>query len=102
MSEMIERVARAMCAEVERWTDATEPQPVWKTLGFASREAFVDNAWPNYASQARVAIEALREPTDDMIAAGIAEADECTDGQTICAICIPEHAWPKMIDAALA
>lgn len=59
-------------------------------------------SWALCVEQAVAAIETMRDPTDDMIAAGIAEADICTDGQTICAVCIPEHAWPKMIDAALA
>ncbi len=60
MSEMVERVARAIQATRgphENWDRATE----------ATR-----NLW---MADARAAIEAMREPTAEMLAAGMAEAE---------------------------
>lgn len=93
MSEMIERVARALCAADDlNWEEQADPQ----TSGSG------DNNQAAYLHAARAAIEAMRDPTDAMIAAGIAQANICTDDQTASAACVPEHAWPAMIDAALA
>lgn len=70
MSEMIERVARAMCQEAEEEVTRQNGEPGWQTLGYASQEAWVEENWPNYAGQARVAIEAMGEPTPEMEQAG--------------------------------
>lgn len=51
---------------------------------------------------ARAAIAAMREPTEAMIASGIVQADECTDGWSASAACVAEHVWLKMIQAALS
>lgn len=88
MSEMVERVARAI--ERERWRIAIEQTQGAKISSpEGSRRA------------ARAAIEAMLEPTDEMVAAGLAQKDECEDGGHCRAACVIEHAWPKMIDAAL-
>lgn len=51
MSEMIERVARA----IGRGAFADQEQE--------------DDEWPNWVPEARAAIEAMREPTDKMLEA---------------------------------
>lgn len=65
MSEMVERVARALCKAFEvdpdelRIIDAT-PEPAWRL----------------YAQDAQVAIAAMRAPTKAMLDAGYAESPE--------------------------
>ena len=55
MTEMIERVARAMCAQVEK-DNPTELSPQW-----------IDDCWPYYINQTKAAIEAMMMPTDEMV-----------------------------------
>ncbi len=77
MSEMVERVARAMCmadGEIPDFPSHTTNEPFWTY----------------YCDMARVAIEAMREPTEAMRAAGyIVTVDDETD------------VWQTMIDASL-
>lgn len=57
---MVERVARALCrAFVESRPNDLGPAGLW-----------VERYWPDFKSQARAAIEAIREPTHGMNAAG--------------------------------
>lgn len=72
MSEMVERVARAMM--YADWGSDRTPPP--------------DVSIKNYYAMARAAIEAMREPT-----AGMVEATEGWDSHRV--------AWQLMIDAAL-
>lgn len=51
MTEVIERVARAIC-RAESWDE--------------------EDIWPDCIDAARLAIEALRDPTDEMVQAGYA------------------------------
>lgn len=60
MSEMIERVARALCAADELDWDA---QANGQTSGSGS-----DDEQQGYLDKARAAIEAMREPTEAMTA----------------------------------
>lgn len=90
--EMVERVARALCAHDELDWDA-QADPMTSGSGDDNQAA--------YLSAARAAIAAMREPTDAMVAAGLDGADGCTDGWTVRAACIAEHVWGDMIDAAL-
>lgn len=77
MSEMIERVARAL------WADRY-PDDEWT----AEDER-------DYLGHARAAIEAMREPTKDMQRAGmLAMGADCDCDQVDC--------WHEMIDAAAA
>ena len=76
MSEMIERVARAI------WKKADE-----QYLGTEKME--------DCDAIARAAIEAMREPTMEMIAAGAHGSGEDSDRVAI-------GAWKEMIDAALS
>lgn len=52
-------------------------------------------------ARARAAILAMREPTEAMVASGIARVEECTSGWSCVAPCSAEHAWQVMINAAL-
>jgi hypothetical protein len=66
MSEMIERVARAIAKSSyeDEQTPATASE-----IG-----EYVDAFWPNFTDAARAAIEATREPTEAMKQAGSAAA----------------------------
>lgn len=74
MSEMIDRVARAL-----------------------KDQAGEDHALPSWAVMARAAIEAMREPTPNMISAG---ANACRF-QSDWPETAVANAWPDMIEAAL-
>lgn len=81
MSEMIEKVARAICAAGHFDPDSLlEGQ-----LGYAGTGD--RKFWTVFEPQARAAIEAMREPT-------LAMRKVCTFSQA-------EIVWPTMINAAL-
>lgn len=88
MSEMVERVARVLCAK-----DCCDPdEPEYGFLG-GSVSGY---AWQGYVPQARAAIAAMREPTIDMQVAGTE--------QWLCEAAMEERSpanWKAMIDAAL-
>lgn len=73
MSEMIERVARAICRSDADWEG---------------------NSWKQHVNEARAAIEAMRVPTQEM-----KEAVRLVGGTQ--ALAYGLAAWPTMIDAAL-
>lgn len=56
-----ERIARAMCASVERENGSAEGR---KLLGYASSADFVEAAWRNYLKQADAAIAAMEGEGD--------------------------------------
>lgn len=58
MTDLVERVARALCQNAGFLPDAV------------SNDEDETPHWTLYASDARVAIEAMREPTEAMVAAG--------------------------------
>ncbi len=75
MNEMVERVARVICASVGDDPDAIGDTPVCPMCGHDSQMAVRDHAFPRwvaYIDQARAAIAALRVPTDAMTLAGAA------------------------------
>ena len=78
--ETIERVARAICVANDSEPDAPNGAvgPLWKL----------------YDADARAAIKAMREPTDEMIRSGAEGSGEDSDCVAICA-------WRAMIDEAL-
>jgi len=80
MSDMIERVARALC-----WNNGMNPD---LTLG-GDDENFL---WHEYVSGTRAAIAAMREPTEIMILAGVHHENMGNMAGR----------WQAMIDAALA
>lgn len=85
MSDMVERVARALC----RHAGAGH---------FKGRDldAYVEIYWRGHASGARAAVEAMRNPTDKMICASLDDHDKRSGRQSI------TECWNSMIDAALA
>jgi len=80
---MVERVARAICASL------SDKMNGWDTLGGDEREDFL--------AAARVAIEAMREPTTKMSDAG----DEASASLAISRDSSGNYVWQAMIDAAL-
>jgi hypothetical protein len=83
MSEMVDRVARALETEAEAIRKQEEQ----------SGPIGVDARWPQLA---RAAIEAMREPTEGMLGAVYGNHGE-TDGSDQSA----RKTWGAMIDAAL-
>lgn len=78
MNEMVERVARVICAQFgERSPD------------------FIDKRWHLQIPVARAVLEAIREPTEAMVGAGYDCPIIDYDGQD------PKEVWQAMIDAAL-
>ena len=80
-NEMVERVARAICRE-----DAS----VVPSLG--DMHLHVNNCWRYFVRQARAAIEAMREPTEALQAAGAHRRENRKPVADI---------WRAMIDEAL-
>lgn len=77
MSEMVERVARALGRhQVSTMAAAAPPSDI---------DRHIDQNWQAWVPMARAAITAMREPTDAMMVTHNAY-----------------DVWPKMIDAALA
>lgn len=107
MSEMIERVARAM---FERWLDEPEtvreqpqngPYPKWEDMRIGQEK------WLN---QARAAIEAMREPTKAQLEAAedmVVGYDDFANGDGNIYLGIPGYpqkasdVWSALIDAEL-
>lgn len=89
--KMVERVARALCREAEEMTTQMNGEQCWRTLGFPSLEAWTAAVWPNYVPAARAAIEAMREPTEAMVAAYDAHD-----------LALVASGYDAMIDAVLA
>jgi len=82
---MVERVAQALCRK-------QFPEGGFTLEGkMIPREEWVGRNWHFYVPLARAAIEAMREPTEEMI-------DACGNGE--CAKWAP-GAWTAMISAAL-
>ena len=87
MSEMVERVARAICLASD-WGKA-HPE-------------HVDKTWPAWEPEARAAIEAMREPTIKMASQGLKEWQCATDtGDLDTDAHDMELIWKAMIQAAL-
>jgi hypothetical protein len=90
MSEMIERVA-------EKIHYAGCSAGLWPIASWGLHKWHNDKV----REVAREAIQAMREPTEAMVASGIARVEECTSGWSCVAPCSAEHAWQAMINAAL-
>jgi hypothetical protein len=91
---MVERVARAMTALRYDgiYKDAHRPPP--------HRERWVDGYWPNYADDARAAIEAMRTPTPEMVKQGARSMAVMSPTNEAEYEAISE-VWQDMITAAL-
>lgn len=68
MSEMIERVARTLARD-----HGKQYEPFPRKIGnvVPSLDAYVDSVWKGFAPSARLAIAAMREPTQKQISAAI-------------------------------
>lgn len=95
MSEMVERVARRICRAAIMGVRTIEGEPNLAESGMLDR--LVEDKWEAYAPIARAAIEAMREPTNEMIAAGYDEEKVGYGPDGVPA----ELVWEAMIDAAL-
>lgn len=93
MSEMVERVARAICASENEDPDRVNLfRPPTPGCDENTRN------WMAYRDQARAAISAMREPTEAMKAAG---SDQWTDhGSGGCGVCAGQ-VYEAMIAEAL-
>jgi hypothetical protein len=98
MSEMVERVARAMCAA--RGIDPDRRPKRIDSISFGgagkTKTSLGPAEWETKAIEARAAIAEMREPTEAMIEAGRQEDNWCqVEGQE------PQpDIWRAMIDAA--
>jgi hypothetical protein len=91
---LIERVARALCAEFGIPPDSIH----WKTEGDDPAKFQSAKNWTRFSAEARTAIEAMREPTEVMLAA--AKALDVIPDWNDCASA--EQHYAAMIDAALS
>lgn len=95
MSEMIERVAKAI---FETWADAEGSETTWNALVQMQRMDGYANSKKHYKmafDEARAAISAMMEPTDDMENAGWEQLPDLPDDWS------PISAYQRMIEAAL-
>jgi len=101
MSEMVERVARALL-DAPLDNDKVEPETVRcmlescyaSQIDYGVSESAKEHVVEIGRIAARAAIEAMREPTEAMLEAGDTAMTRNHDTS--------EDAWPAMIDAALA
>lgn len=107
MSEIVERVARALCKLTGRDPDNEVVVRYDTVVGYGPVKTVSTTktikAWELYNAQARAAIEAMRHPTDAMITAGYDEyslsySSEPGEGRDYDAT---PFAWNTMIDVAL-
>lgn len=84
MSEMVERVARAICRS------NCSPR-----MSRDHIECQVENAWDMWIPEARAAIEAMREPTSDMVIVGFNRAKPYLGTETM------RQSYRAMIQASL-
>lgn len=94
MSEMVERVARAMCNQYLKRLHDNETR----------REAVVEYEWHEWEGEAIAVIKAMRDPTARMTEAGLAAAwneINADIGTVEIQTAIGRTVWHYMIDAAI-
>ena len=91
MSEMVEIVARALCLSKMNGPDEMY-QP-------GDKQRRVEKTWKLFVDDARCAIEAMREPGDVVMAAGLAENRRCQPDAV--GLLPAPFIWTAMIDEAL-
>jgi hypothetical protein len=100
MSEMAERVARAIYQSQEEYRCAELSKLHGHNYSFLPWEDAPEH-WRNMAmGSARAAIEAMREPTEKMIEAGTVGWD-ALDGSGVRPMFAPQRPYRAMIDEAL-
>lgn len=87
MSEMVDRVARVIA------------RAVGAEQGISS-DAWIDESWAGWVPDARAAIEAMRESTEEM-ASAVNREFGFSDGHKSAAMLASPRVWRTMIDAAL-
>lgn len=91
----LERAARALY----RLHDAPSPELLDRLKASGDEDALAeemaeeDHVWPRYVADVRAVLEAIREPNDEMVAAGAAKV--CSEWEA-------GSVWEQMIDAALS
>lgn len=98
MSEMIERVSRALARSVGGTVyhaQGERPEFQWQRVGAHSLDDYVETRWRHTTNEARAAIEAMREPTESMWAAGDDLVPFGSD------VADPSAVYRAMIDEAL-
>jgi len=80
-TEMVERVAKAICEAYGHYPD--------ERVASSGKEA-----WEYKVREARAAIRALMEPTEEMVSKG-------SDGSSQYAADLAKHTWQAMLTAAL-
>lgn len=94
MSDMVERVARALAGETEeQWARRSEETSTAYRNDMSIAYEIKGKDWFRY--QARTAITAMREPTAEMLRAGTENGWADHNAETI------TYYWAEMIDAAL-
>ena len=93
MSEMVERVAKAMCLST-----LNGPHDNYKP-GF--KDQFLEKNWKLFTDRARVAISAMYDLTDEMIVAGDNEFYEWMSPDRTWTKDLVKVGWKAMIDTAL-
>lgn len=87
MSEMIKRVARSLARSAWNRMEAAD-SPFAQNKYPRGAGQYCDERWAAYETDAQAAIEAMREPTDEMESALLKSGDDY-------------EIWPNMIAAAL-
>lgn len=90
MREMVERVARALCLSKRN-------SPTGYPEGWLERH--VNEWWPQFIDDAKIAIAAMREPTESMLRMAVRYGD--SEGYGSMSEGDAEAAWQSMIDEAL-
>lgn len=95
ISEMVKRVARAMCEEPDALVCRDQPGRRWLAsygVSYAPRPEDIFPAWMLRVQDARAAIEAMRKPTSEMWNKAMPYMDSYSSNGAW---------WQVMIDAAL-
>lgn len=102
MSEMVERVARAICymhgGKICGPGQHIASREIGWDPGHQYMQTYVDRHWKEHDFAARAAIEAMREPTAQMVMVGDNEMDEWDPAYEVCPLVTT---WQAMIDEAL-
>ena len=98
MSEMIERVAKALCLSKY----ASELADGLLDLGAATLDDHVAQTWRDFTDDARAAIEAMREPGDVALSAGSSAMNGHPTYDAGHRVRTLHVGWNAIIDAALA
>lgn len=109
MTEMIERVSRALARSVGGTVchaQGERPEFQWQRVGAHSLDDYVETRWRHTTNEARAAVEAMLVPTDQMLGVGCGYTDFVLP-ETVIGNRVADHkremgiAWRSMINEAL-